>query len=90
MAPWKARKVAQATHGLSQAAAAYVDAELADRLDSCGAVLIERVVAQAIAKFHPELLRQRAGTGAKLVVLRGDEDLSGVLDVRKATFEGYR
>jgi hypothetical protein len=63
VAPWKARKVAQATHGLSQAAAAYVDAELADRLDSCGAVLIERVVAQAIAKFHPELLRQREKRG---------------------------
>jgi hypothetical protein len=63
VAPWKARKVAQATHGLSKAAAAYVDAELADRLDSCGAVLIERVVAQAIAKFHPELLRQREKRG---------------------------
>jgi hypothetical protein len=63
VAPWKARKVAQATHGLSQAAAAYVDAELADRLDSCGAVLIERVVAQAIARFHPELLRQREKRG---------------------------
>lgn len=37
-----------------------------------------------------ELLRQRAGAGARLVVLRGDEDLSGVLDVRKAAFEGYR
>ncbi len=63
VAPWKARKVAQATHGLSQEAAAYVDAELADRLDSCGAVLIERVVAQAIARFHPELLRQREKRG---------------------------
>jgi hypothetical protein len=58
VAPWKARKVAQATHSLSKAAAAYVDAELAGRLDSCGAVLIERVVAQAIARFHPELLRK--------------------------------
>jgi hypothetical protein len=63
VAPWKARKVAQAAHGLSKAAAAYVDAELADRLDSCGAVLIERVVAQAIARFHPELLRQREKRG---------------------------
>ena len=63
VAPWKARKVAQATHSLSKAAAAYVDAELAGRLDSCGAVLIERVVAQAIARFHPELLRQREKRG---------------------------
>jgi serine protease Do len=37
-----------------------------------------------------ELLRQRAGGGAKLVVLRGNEDLTGVLDVRKTAFEGYR
>jgi serine protease Do len=37
-----------------------------------------------------ELLRQKAGTGAKLVVLRGNQDLTGVLDVRKTAFDGYR
>ena len=31
VAPWKARKIAQATHNLSQAAAASVDRQLADR-----------------------------------------------------------
>ena len=63
VAPWKARQVAQATHALSQQAAAYVDRELADRISSCGATLIQRVVAFAIAKFHPELLRQREARG---------------------------
>ncbi len=63
VAPWKARKVAQATHVLSRAAAAYVDGELAARLDSCGAVLIERVVAMAVAKHHPELLAERERKG---------------------------
>jgi serine protease Do len=37
-----------------------------------------------------DLLRQRAGSGARLVVLRGREDLTGVLDVRKTSFDGYR
>ncbi|MDX6360634.1 MAG: hypothetical protein QOH37_3688 [Nocardioidaceae bacterium] len=51
---WKARRVAQATHTLSRDATAYVDAHLADRLASCGVVLIDRVVAQATAHHDPE------------------------------------
>jgi hypothetical protein len=54
VAPWKARRLAQATHQLSQQAAAYVDAALVKRVDSCGAVLIDRTVAQAAAKFDPD------------------------------------
>jgi hypothetical protein len=50
---WKARRVAQATHHLSREAAAYVDARLTDRLASCGATLIDRVVAQAAATCDP-------------------------------------
>lgn len=63
VAPWKARRVAQATHVLSRQAAAYVDTQLADRIASCGAALIERVVAMAIAKFHPGMLREREQRG---------------------------
>ncbi len=63
VAPWKARQVAQATRILSREAAAYVDGELAPRLASCGSRAIERVVAQAIARFHPELLEQRERAG---------------------------
>jgi hypothetical protein len=62
VAPWKARRLAQATRHLSQPAAAHVDAQLADRLDGCGAVLIDRTVAQA-ARFDPdpvELAEQEA------------------------------
>jgi hypothetical protein len=54
VAPWKARRLAQATHHLSAQAAAFVDARLVDRLDACGAVLIDRVVAEAAARFEPE------------------------------------
>ncbi|HET7069906.1 MAG TPA: hypothetical protein VFI40_03695, partial [Nocardioides sp.] len=36
VAPWRARRLAQATHTLSREAAADVDAQLAARIDSCG------------------------------------------------------
>ena len=51
---WKARRLAQATHHLSAEAAAHVDARVADRLHSCGGVLIDRYVAQAAALFDPD------------------------------------
>jgi hypothetical protein len=60
---WKARRVAQATHHLSREAAAHVDAQLADRLASCSATLIDRVVAQAAATHDPELHAEREQTG---------------------------
>jgi hypothetical protein len=56
--PWKARRLAQATHHLSAQAASYVDDQLADRIDSCGSVLIDRTVAQAAARFDPTPLQQ--------------------------------
>jgi hypothetical protein len=54
IAPWKARRLAQATHHLCREAAAYVDEQLAERLDGCGSVLIDRTVAQAAARFDPD------------------------------------
>ncbi len=63
MAPWKARKVAQATHRLSKAGAASVDAQLADRIGSCGWRAIETAVAQAIASYDPHLLETRDQQG---------------------------
>ena len=63
VAPWKARKIAQATHALSKAAAGYVDAQLAGRVGTCGWRAIETAVAQAIASYDPHLVetRERAG-----------------------------
>ena len=63
VAPWKARKIAQATHNLSKAAAASVDAQLADRIGSCGWRAIEFAVAQAIATYDPHLLETREKHG---------------------------
>ena len=54
MPAWKAKLVARRTHRLSVRAAAHVDAELAPILGTRGAPTIDRVVAEAITRFHPE------------------------------------
>jgi hypothetical protein len=54
IAPWRARRIARLTHGLSQEAAAYVDADLAPIADSCGVTRIERLVTEAMAHFDPD------------------------------------
>jgi hypothetical protein len=53
---WQARRVAQETTTLSQAAATYVDEQLASRSGGFGWPTIERVVAFAVARFHPDRL----------------------------------
>lgn len=53
VAPWRARRIANMTHGLAKAAAAYVDATLVAVADSCGAVTIDRLVDEARALFDP-------------------------------------
>ncbi len=60
---WKARKVARSTHALSRQAAAHVDRRLAGRVASAGAAQIERVLAQAIATYHPEEHARRESRG---------------------------
>ena len=50
---WQARRVARQTHRLSKAAAIWVDEQLADR-GSCGPVVVDRLVAHAIAAYDPE------------------------------------
>ena len=51
---WRARRVAQKTHALTMKAAAHVDRVLAPRLHTVGVTLLDRTVAQAIAKHMPE------------------------------------
>ena len=55
---WQARRVARQTHRLSKAAAIWVDEQLADR-GSCGPVVVDRLVAQAIAAYDPETHEDR-------------------------------
>jgi hypothetical protein len=60
---WKARRLAQLTHPLPKVAAAWVDNELAPRLDQLGLPTIERTVLKAIAAFCPELLPEQEKAG---------------------------
>ena len=60
---WKARRVAQLTHQLGKVAAAWVDNELAHRLDQVGMPTIEKTVNTAIAAFHPELIKDKEKKG---------------------------
>jgi hypothetical protein len=50
---WQARRVARQTHRLSKAAARWVDEQVADR-GTCGPVIVDRLVAHAIALYDPE------------------------------------
>jgi hypothetical protein len=54
VAPWKPKMLARLTSNLSQEAAGYVDDQLAPLLATRGGPTIEKVVAEAIARFHPE------------------------------------
>ena len=55
---WQARRVAQQTHRLTYAGARWVDDQLATRT-SLGPVIVDRLVAQAIAKYDPEVQEKR-------------------------------
>jgi len=50
---WQARRVARQTHRLPKTAAIWVDEQLADR-GTCGPVIVDRLVAHAIATYDPE------------------------------------
>ncbi|CAM3308920.1 HNH endonuclease signature motif containing protein [Nocardioides dubius] len=57
---WNARRVAELTRKLSRQAAAWFDQTLADG-ERYGWPTIERTLAMAVAKFHPELVRDKNG-----------------------------
>ena len=70
VAPWRARRVAQATTSLSAEAAAFVDATLAPVVGSAGPTRIDRAVEEARARFDTdgqagEEDEQRAGWGVR-------------------------
>ena len=55
---WQARRVARQTHRLPKAAAVWVDHQLTDRT-TFGPVVVDRLVAQAIAAYDPETHEDR-------------------------------
>ncbi len=56
---WRARRIAQATRGLSQVAAAWVDTQVAPFAHRVGPAQTDRLVDAAIARFDPDLARER-------------------------------
>jgi hypothetical protein len=57
---WKARRIAEQTIGLGDAAAGFVDAQLAEFAHRLSVSRIMRCVDAAITRFHPDLARKRA------------------------------
>ncbi len=56
---WRARRLAQATHGLNAVAAAAVDGAVSPRLHRIGVALIDRAVGEAAASHDPEAQAER-------------------------------
>ncbi len=54
LAPWRARRIAEATLGLSLQAAAFVDAQVAPYAHKIGPAQLDRLVAEAIARYMPD------------------------------------
>lgn len=90
---WRARRIAQQTVTLSEEAAAYVDVQLAPFAHRSGPVVTERLVAEAIARFMPELVEETGADGADGRYLRIDHDharftgnasVTGTIDVADA------
>ena len=61
---WQARRVAQQTRRLPMAGARWVDDQLATRTGA-GPVIVDRLVAQAIARFDPEEHQRREDRGKR-------------------------
>jgi hypothetical protein len=62
--PWRARRVAEATLGLSLPAAGHVDAQLAAYAHKIGPAQLERLVEEAIARFMPDTAQENAERAA--------------------------
>jgi hypothetical protein len=104
---WKARRIAEATiHAdLSPEAARFVDQQCAAYAHRLGTAAIDRLVDEAIARFHPERAgaERRRGQDARHVTVHDDQvsfagtvrveaelDLADGLDFRDAVSRGAR
>ncbi len=100
---WRARRVAQATGHLSMEAATWVDAQVAPFAHKIGFAALERLIAEAIARFMPDQAREnadRAAEGRHFDVqhgqvsfngtsrVEGELDLADALDLDAAISQG--
>ena len=65
LAPWKARRIAEATLGLTAEAAAFVDTQVAPFAHRIGPAQLDRLVAEAIARFMPDQALEDAQQAAE-------------------------
>src|SRR6266508_2409259 len=76
--PWRARKIAVATHRLTRAAAALVDARVAPIADTVTTYRLDRIVAAAVLDADPDRAQAAADThAADRGVWVGRDDLHG-------------
>jgi len=100
---WRARRIAEATFGLSREAAAFVDAQVAPFAHRIGLAALERLVAEAIARFMPDRALAdavQAADGRHLTIehqqvsidgtsqIHGELDLADALDLDAALAQG--
>src|SRR5680860_1514153 len=90
---WRARRVAQATLGLSMEAARFVDTQVAAFAHKIGVAALDRLVAEAIARFMPDLAAENAEKAAEgrhftihhdQVSFTGTSRIEGELDLADA------
>ena len=90
---WRARRIAEATMLLSQEAAAFVDAQVAPFAHRIGIAALERLIAEAIARFMPDKAAEEARKAAdtrhfsidhQQVSFGGTSQVTGELDLADA------
>src|SRR3954454_1458889 len=74
LAPWRARRVAEDTLVLSEEAAAYVDQMVAPFAHRTGPAQTQRLVAEAIARYMPELAAEQRDRAAEQRYFAIDHD----------------
>lgn len=100
---WRARRIADATLLLSPEAAAFVDTQVAAFAHRIGIAALERLVAEAIARFMPDTAREnaeKASDGRQVTFhhdqvtfdgttfVEGELDLADALDLDAALAQG--
>ncbi|WP_310963663.1 HNH endonuclease signature motif containing protein [Nocardioides terrisoli] len=102
VAAWRARRVAEQTQPLSVAAAGFVDAQVAPFASRMGVAAVDRLVAEAVGRFMPDLAaeqRQLAADGRRFDIdhqqvsfagtsrVEAELDLADALDLDAAITE---
>ena len=100
---WRARRIAEATFGLSREAAAFVDAQVAPFAHRIGIAALERLIAEAIARYMPDQAladAAKAADGRHFTIehqqvsftgtsqIVGELDLADALDLDAAVAQG--